>query len=131
MEQLAPKFEITIDKSRRELHFAASGYWDEENVKNFLNKMAGEASIFLTDDKPFSTVADFRGATVQSQESAEIIRMNLEISRQFGLTHIAVIGAVALVKLQFKRLSDTMTVEFFDTRHDALHWLRAQHQASS
>jgi len=126
MNDLTPRFEISIDEERRELHHAASGHWDEESVKSFLFKMAEKAAPFLSDDKPFSTLADFTGAVAQSQESAEIIRKNLEISRQFGLERIAVVGATALVRLQYKRLNECMDVEFFDSRHDALLWLRSQ-----
>ena len=53
------------------------------------------------------------------------MRDHLLNARKFGLKRVAIMGASALVKLQYKRLSDGIEVEYFDNRDDAIRWLRS------
>lgn len=125
MTTLAPSFTISTDLEKSELRFSASGFWNKEAVFDFVTKLGEAAMPFIQRGEPFYAFADYTGAVAQKAESGEIIRKNIEVSAKLGLKRIAVIGAIALVKLQYERLSPYVDVAFFDDKVDALRWLRA------
>lgn len=124
MSDLAPRIEASHDLERGLVKFAASGLFGEEQVAAGAAKIGAAAAPFIAAKKPFSILADYSEAIVQSQASAVSIRESFAMAKELGLQRIAVLNAPMLVRLQYKRLADMVEIEFFEAKVDAMGWLR-------
>ncbi|MEM9310030.1 MAG: hypothetical protein AAGA34_01175 [Pseudomonadota bacterium] len=124
MSDLAPIITVSTDLPRGLVKFAASGLWGEEQVKEGSAKIGLAAAPFVRARKPFSILADYSEAIVAPREATELIRDSFVAARKMGLQRIAVFNAPVLVQMQYKRLADVVAIAFFDSKIDALAWLR-------
>ncbi|MEM8726062.1 MAG: STAS/SEC14 domain-containing protein, partial [Pseudomonadota bacterium] len=69
-------------------------------------------------------LGDFADFVPQDRTTGEAIRDHLMAAQKYGLRKIAIVSGSPLVKMQYKRLSQGVEVEFFDEKTEALAWLR-------
>lgn len=124
MQNLEPVSDISTDESKCELHFAVSGLWELDRMESFLRGLSKHALVLLPLQRPIMVLGDMRDFVPQTRETSDAIRNHLMESLKYGLKRAAIFGASSLVKMQYKRLSDGLEVEFFESKSDALHWLR-------
>ncbi|MEO1489033.1 MAG: hypothetical protein AAFR88_06300 [Pseudomonadota bacterium] len=91
-----------------------------------LSEISQAALALIKAGMPIYTLTDFTDALPQDQESASIIGQHLQDSVRFGLKRVAVLNASNLMKMQYKRVSKGIDVEFFTSKVHALQWLRAR-----
>lgn len=108
-----------------ELHYKCGGFWDVSNVQEMFDTLNRASAPLAKAGKPIYSLGDFSEAIPQDQETAEKIGEYLKEAAKFGLKRTAIYEAPALMKLQYRRLSKGIEVDFFDNKADALNWLRA------
>ncbi|GMN03745.1 hypothetical protein [Erythrobacter sp. MTPC3] len=124
MSGFSPVHKIAIDEYRAELHFAIGGFWTLEKMHSFLGELTKAAAPFLKSRKRFRVLGDLRDFVPQDRSTAEAIRNSLLEAQKNGLTRFALVSTAPLVKLQYKRITDGLDVEFFDSPREAEMWLR-------
>jgi len=124
MTELAPKHGLTTDETRGEMYFNLSGFFELEDIDDFLSEVNRQGAPLAGPDKTVPILGDFEGFVAQSQEVAERLRNHLLAAKDVGLKRIAIINVTPLAKMQYKRLSQSLDVEFFDNKQDALEWMR-------
>lgn len=129
MEHLHRTQSIHSDEQHRELHFAIGGFWDEPEMLSFLADLASAASPFITKRTSFNAIGDLSAFVPQNRATAAAIRDSLLEAQKFGLQRFAVVTESSLVRMQYRRITDGVDVEFFDNGRDAVKWLRGQHSA--
>ncbi len=128
MQDLKPSSNVTNDIDRGEVHFSINGLWGSEEMEGFIEDLNKSAWPLVKAGKTLHVLGSMEGFVAQTRETGNIIQDHLVTSRDYGLTRVAICGASALVKLQYKRLSDGLDVEFFDSKLDALRWLRRPYE---
>ncbi len=128
MESLKPISSVSNDLIHNELYFSISGLWDLAGMQAFIVELNKGAYPLTKEGRPIHVMGAMDGFVAQSRETGDAIRDHLIASRQYGLSRVALHGASALVKLQYKRLSDGLEVDFFDGKIDAMRWLRRPYQ---
>lgn len=124
METLAPSHETSLDEANCEFHSKITGFWNTDNIQGYFDAVQETCLPLMKARKPIYASIDFSDFVPQDQATGEAIRDHLQLSQKFGLQRLAVIGASALVKIQYKRLSRGITVDFFEDHRSALTWLR-------
>jgi len=124
MEDLSPSSSISNSADRGEIHFSISGLWTLEDMESFLRGLTKAAVPIVERQLAIQVFGDMTGFVAQTRETGEAIRDHLLMSQKYGLQRVAIMGASSLVKMQYKRLSSGITVEFWDNKAEALHWLR-------
>ena len=125
METLAPTFDTAVDEANCEFHSKVSGFFSVDTLQPYFDEVAEACMPFMKARKPIYASIDFSDFVPQDAATGEAIRDHLQLSQKFGLRRLAVIGASALVKIQYKRLSQGIKVEFFDDSTAARDWLRS------
>ena len=125
MDSLNPIGDIQCDPLRGEICFAVSGLWHLDKMESFLRGLTKAAIPIVEARKPIRVLGDMSGFVAQTRDTGTAMRDHLLNARKFGLKRVAIMGASALAKLQYKRLSDGIEVEYFDNKDDALRWLRS------
>lgn len=124
MTSTKPSYAIALNEAHGEVHFTISGFWEFDAMQVFLRELKQSARPYLQWGVPFSVVADMDEFLPQDRQTSAAIRWHLQQARQSGLTRIAIVTRAPLVKSQFRRLAEGIDVAFFDTRLEALHWIR-------
>jgi hypothetical protein len=124
MSVMTPTHTITADPAHAEVHFAIGGYWDEAGMKGFLDALGAAARPFLKAQVPFGVLGDFKDFMPQDRATADAIRDSIAAGSRNGLRRFAVLGASPLVRMQYRRIAAATAVAYFDTRPEALAWLR-------
>lgn len=124
MEQLERTQEIRTDRAHSELHFAIGGFWTLETMRAFLDELAKAAIPFIKARETFSALGDLRHFVPQDRETADAIRQSLLLAQTNGLTRFAVVSESSLVRMQYRRITSGLDVEFFDMPSEAEQWLR-------
>ena len=124
MTDLKPTSSIVADRQNAVLHFSVGGMWDEASMKRFLKDLAEAASIFIDARTPFSSIGDLREFVPQNRETASAIQKSLSIASEHGMQRFAVVSSSSLVKMQYRRITEGLSVEFFETPHEAADWVR-------
>lgn len=125
METIAPSSTVSFDQTHGEVHFTISGFWELEDLKGFLAELDDASLPLVKARKRIHALGDMEGFVPQSREAGEAIRDHLNNARKFGLEKIAIVKGSPLTKMQYKRLSAGLVVEFFETKAEATSWLRA------
>lgn len=126
MATLDPVHAITTDRDHAEVHFTIGGFWNGETMRQFLFDLGEAAKPFMKAGTPFSAMGDLREFVPQDRQTADAIRDSIAAGRRNGLQRFAVVTTSAMVKLQYRRITDGLTVEFFDEPHAARAWLRVR-----
>lgn len=121
---MTPTHTITADAGRAELHFAIGGYWDLAGMERFLGELREVATPFLKAHAPFTVLGDFKDFMPQDRTTADAIRDSIEAGSRNGLKRFAILNAAPLVRMQYRRIAQGTEVEYFDTKVQALDWLR-------
>ncbi|MEE4540255.1 MAG: STAS/SEC14 domain-containing protein [Erythrobacter sp.] len=125
MADLKPSHSLHADLDRGELHFSVGGYWTLDDMRVFLTELSKAVSPLIEKRKPFAALGDLEEFVPQNRETAEAIRDSLLVAKKNGMTRFAVVSSSSLVKMQYRRLTEGLEVEFFDTKASALGWLRS------
>ena len=123
MTDLKPQYTINIETALREVHFSVAGFFSLEQMKAFLHELDSKARVLVQPGAELHALGDMSRAMPQSADVAEYLRKHLLACKEAGLTRIAII-APPLVRMQYKRLSEGLEVEFFDDADAAKTWLR-------
>ena len=107
-----------------EVHFTCGGFWNPEVMRGFFAELNAATLPLVKAGKSMYALGDFSEAMPQDRETAEIIAEHLRNAIKFGLKRVAIINATALMKIQYKRVSQGLEVEFFESKAAALDWLR-------
>jgi len=124
MDALKPSCHVTGDAEHGEVFFAISGLWVLDDMKGFLEQLNAAAVPIVEAGKPIHVMGDMEGFVAQTRETGDAISDHLVWSKRYNLTRVAILNASSLVKMQYRRLSEGLDVDFFEERLDALHWLR-------
>ena len=124
MSVMTPTHTITADQTHAELHFAIGGYWDLAGMKRFLFDLGEAAKPFLKAQTPFNVLGDFKDFIPQDRATADTIRDSIEAGSRNGLRRFAVLSAAPLVRMQYRRIAQSTEVDYFDSRAEAIAWLR-------
>ncbi len=120
-----PFHSATLLEQHCETHSVVSGFWNVETIQTYFETVNEVAVPLVKSRSPIYALVDFSGFLPQDRETGDAIRDHLLMSQKFGLKRVAILGASPLAKLQYKRLSEGIDVDFFDEKSDALTWLRA------
>ncbi len=126
MNALTTSSSVNLDKGRGEVHFSIEGFWDLAGMTSFLAELDSKSLPLVKARKPIFVYGDFTGFVPQDRAAGDAIRKQLLNAQKFGLRRVAIVGASALVKLQYRRLSEGIDVKFFDEKAPALSWLRVE-----
>jgi len=124
METLAPSHKVSLDEANCEFHSKVAGFWNVGNIQSYFDAVEETCIPLIKARKPIYASIDFSDFVPQDQSTGEAIRDHLQLSQKFGLKRLAIIGASALVKIQYKRLSSGITVNFVENKEEAIAWLR-------
>lgn len=108
-----------------ELHYECGGLWNVDNIDELFEVLGRTSVPLLKTGKPIYALGDFSRAIPQDRVTAQKIADYLETAAKAGFKRSAIVNATALSKMQYKRMAESVEVEFFDNRGDALNWLRA------
>ena len=117
-------------EERCELHYECGGLWNIDTIEELFATLNRTCLPLVQAGKPIYSIADFSAAIPQERATAEKIAGYLKEAQRHGLKRTAIFGAPALMKMQYKRISQGITLEFFDTEREALAWLRADRTQS-
>ncbi len=120
-----PFYSVTLLEDQCELHSVISGFWTVDQFQDYFDDVNGKAASLIEARSPMYALVDFTDFVPQDQATGEAIRDHLLLAHKVGLKRVAILGASPLVRLQYKRLSSGLDVDFFVTKPDALTWLRA------
>ncbi len=121
---MTPTHTITADETRAEVHFAIGGYWDLEGMKRFLFDLGEAAKPFMKAGVPFTVLGDLGEFVPQDHATSNAIRDTITTGTRNGLKRFAVLGASPLVRMQYRRIAQATEVEYFDSKAEAIAWLR-------
>ncbi len=124
MSTLSPVHSISVDPDHAEVHFAIGGFWTPEAMSQFLYDLGNAAKPFIKEGLPFDALGDLSEFVTQTKETAEAIRNSLLLAQSNGMRRFAVVAPPALVKLQYRRLTEGLDAEFFEDESSAREWLR-------
>jgi hypothetical protein len=125
MATLAPSHSISVDHDRFELHFAIGGLWTLAKMQDFLDELRDAAKPLLKSARRFTALGDLRDFVPQDRATAQAIRDSVLAGQKNGLTRFAVVSSAPLVIMQYRRITQGVEVQFFDTPEDARRWLRS------
>ena len=117
-------------EARCEIHFACGGFWDTETMRRFLEELNQKTVPLIKAGKPIYALGDFTDALPQDRETADLVADHLANARNFGLKRVAIVNATALMKMQYRRVSKGLEVEFFEDVRSAERWLRENRDIS-
>ena len=124
MADLAPSFEVSVDEERRELHFMTSGFFDKASMDAFLEEISSKAAPLLSRKGAIRAFGDLTDYVAQSREIGEIMAETLRRAEESGIERTAIVITSPILKMQYARVSEGRNVEIFDSKIDALNWLR-------
>lgn len=124
METLAPFHKVTLHEASCEVHSRIDGFWTKESIQTYFDDVNAACLPLVKSRSPIYALVDMSELVPQDRATSEAIRDHLMLSKQFGLKRLAVIAKSTLVKMQYRRLSEGLDVEFFDDRASAAKWLK-------
>jgi len=124
MNALTKNHKVTRDVETGEVYFEIGGFWKLGEMQAFLRELNEAAAPIVAQRTPIRVLGEMEGFLPQDRQTGEAIRNHLMMSRKYGLQRVAIVSAPVLVKLQYRRFSQGIEVEFFDTRNEAIAWLR-------
>ncbi|MDJ0978872.1 MAG: hypothetical protein QNI87_10065 [Erythrobacter sp.] len=125
MSELKPHFTILVDQSRREVHFAASGFWSPQDMARFQSSLLEKSKPLYQSQTAFRVMGDLSGLAVQDRLMAESMRFMLHESEKLGMERLAIVITAPLVRMQYERLAEGSNTAIFPTKGDAIAWLRS------
>ena len=125
MSELKPHFTILVDDSRREVHYAASGFWNADDMARFQSSLLQKTKPLIEAGRGFNVLGDMSGLAVQDRMMADAMRFMMAESTRLGMKRQAFVITSPLLKLQFVRLVEGSTSEIFTNKGDAVAWLRS------
>ncbi|EAQ30631.1 hypothetical protein NAP1_07625 [Erythrobacter sp. NAP1] len=129
MQTLDPSFSVIADLDRREVHFSAAGFWDQNTLAEFSRELLEKAKPFYSQGRKMYVLGDLTGFVTQTREIAEGIRLVVSESARLGVVRTAIVTDSQLAAMQYKRINDGINLEIFETKADALDWLRSKEAA--
>ena len=124
MVTIAPSSSVSTHETHGEVHFSVGGFWKLDEIQGFLEQLNTASMPIVQANAPIRVLGEMRDFVAQNRETADAIRDHLMMSQKYGLERVAIVAPPALVKIQYRRLSQGIDVEFFDNKTDALAWLR-------
>lgn len=91
---------------------------------DFQREMIAQAKPLIENGMKIRSLGDLRGFVAQSKDVSDAIRTLVVESEKLGTVRSAVVFDSMLVKMQYARLHETLELETFDNKADALAWLR-------
>ena len=126
MSELKPQFTILVDEARREVHYAASGFWSPEDMARFQSRLLQETKPLVEAGQGFNVLGDMSGLAVQDRLMAQAMKFMMAESIKLGMKRQAFVITSSMLKLQFDRLVEGSTSEIFSNKGDAVAWLRSR-----
>lgn len=125
MRSTAPTQAIHFSDEHGEVQFSIGGLWGKHDMDGFLAKLDDASLPLVKQRRRIHVLGDMREFMAQSQDTGDAIRDHLMKAKKFGLEKVAILTDSAMVKLQYRRLSSGINVEFFSSKGQALVWLRS------
>ncbi len=124
MTTLAPTFSVTRNQELREVYYTVSGLFTVEKIEELFAELIKVAKPFMDDRKGFRALGDMREFSVQTREVVEQLQLSQDTSAKVGVDKMAIVYSSVLVKQQFRRVSDALQLGMFESKAEALAWLR-------
>lgn len=124
METLAPSFSVKRNDAMREVYYTLSGLFSLQDIDALFSELLKASEPFIEDREGFRVLGDLREFTVQTREVGEKMRLSQETSAKVGVDKMAIVYSSVLLKQQFRRVSEALECEFFESNADAIAWLR-------
>ncbi len=125
MSRFAPAYTVRRLDDFGELHFRFEGLFTLETVVKAQSELVSACKALGSGRGTIRALGDLSKLAVQTRDVSEQIRLTHEAAPTFGVEKMALFGASPLLQQQYRRVQEKMTLEFFDTRHEALTWLRS------
>ncbi len=129
MTQISPSYEVSFNAAFGEVRSKIGGFWSEEQIATYFDALNEASMPMVIERKPIHALVEFDDFVPQNKATSDAIRAHLMQSQKFGLVRLAIVRASALVKMQYRRLSDGIVVEFFETVAEGEVWLRKDQSA--
>ena len=126
MDNLAPTFSIDADLDRGEVHYRVSGLWDMETMVKFQSDLLAKSRPLIERGRVIHALGEMDDFVTQTREIGEAMRTVITESAKLGVVKTAIVGGSMLMKMQYKRLSRDINFDFFDSKNDAVAWLRSE-----
>lgn len=120
-----PSSTASLDEVHGVLSFAIGGFWEHSAMQEFLDTLDATVMPLFKARRPVLVLGDFTDFVPQDRATGDAIRDHLIASQKYGLKRVAITGASPLMKMQYKRLSQGIEVQFFDDKGAARSWLRS------
>ncbi len=124
MTTLAPTFSVTRNEELREVYYTISGLFTVEKIEELFAELITLARPFIDDRKGFRALGDMREFSVQTREVVDKMQMSQDTSAKVGVDKMAIVYSSVLVKQQFRRVSSALELGMFESKAEALAWLR-------
>ena len=125
MSDLEPHFTILIDVQRRELHFAASGFWSQDDMARFQSELLVKSKPLYSEGKPYKVLGDLSDLAVQDRVMAGSMKFMIHETIKLGMRKLAMVITAPLVRQQYARIAEGTNTQVFTNRADAIAWLRS------
>jgi hypothetical protein len=125
MSNLAPTFDVTCVEDLKEVHYSASGLWTLEKMPELQSALFEASKSFIEKSRSFCVLGDLRGFAVQPRDVVDQMEQIQLASAKLGVRRMALVCSSIMVKRQFRRVSEAVNMDLFDTKNDAIAWLRS------
>lgn len=89
-----------------------------------MSEITRSVGPLLSDRKPVRAFGDLTGFVTQTREIGDRMAQILAQAEQVGVERTAVVITSSLLKLQYKRLIEGRQIRIFDSKVEAMNWLR-------
>lgn len=121
---LKPTFWVQVDEERGELHFSTSGLFDQASMAEFITEVGNKVGPLLASKRRIRAFGDLSGYVTQTREIGKTMERTLTNAERAGIERTAIVINSAILKMQYKRVSEGRNVKIFENRDEALEWLR-------
>ena len=126
MDDLAPTYSVDADLERGEVHYCVSGLWDMPTMMKFQSELLAKSKPLIEAGRKIHALGEMGDFVTQTREISDAMRLVITESAKLGVVKTAIVGGSMLMKMQYKRLNHDINCEFFDSKSDAVAWLRSQ-----
>ena len=121
---LEPHYSVTRIDDSGEIHFSMSGFWSMETMAEFQRELLAAGKPFFENGIKMRSLADLRGFVAQNKDVSNAIRTVVVEAIKLGTIRSAVVYDSMLVKMQYARLNEGLDLETFESKDEAIKWLR-------
>ncbi|HWI85847.1 MAG TPA: hypothetical protein VNT42_05920, partial [Sphingomonas sp.] len=118
-----PKFELSLDMTRRLLTVVMRGFWDAQVYKDYDEQLTAQLRRVRLLGPPMSCLVDASEFAIQSKEIADLMREGIAKRLHLYPSRTARLVSCAISRGQAARMTSATSHRVFDSREAACEWL--------